>query len=512
MPMISVPPGESFARNRLRETADGHLRERARERLNNRSEDSRRTQSHRGIREAYLGFVVTIAPPKPSLSLAPDLEPEVLALGRRLGRRRPSLAAARRAANDRTMALAAADPELRAALFRLVDVAPACAGKAELREHLAAYLEAVEDPGPLAAAGSRAVESSVLGRASGGVAATAVRQMAKRFIVGETIADAAGSIERIWRDGATVTVDLLGEATVTQEEGRAYARRCDEALVELAQRADGWPGVPALEADSIGPIPRVNLSVKVTALTPLVRAAAPERGRVDAARRLRELMRRAKELGAHLHVDMESMDSREMILDLVLELLAEPEFADGPSLGLVLQAYLRDSEELLERILEADATAGRSLPLTIRLVKGAYWDHETIEAAQHGWPPPVWTEKAESDRCFERLSRRLLDSYPLVRTAIASHNLRSVAHAAAYAERIGLGPADFEVQVLRGLGDDLAEAVVAAGLRCRVYCPVGDMVSGMAYLVRRLLENTSNASFLASRASGSDLDQLLRRP
>ncbi|MBS1677941.1 MAG: proline dehydrogenase family protein [Actinobacteria bacterium] len=456
--------------------------------------------------------MTTLTPTRPSPALPPDLEPEVLELGRRLGRRRASAAAVKRAANDRTMALVAADPELRAALFRLVDVAPACRGNEELRAHLAAYLEGIEDPGPLASFGSRAIDSRALGRASGGVAATMVRQMAKRFIVGETIVDAARPIERIWRDGATVTVDLLGEATVTEEEGRAYARRCDEALVELSRHAAGWADRPAVEADSIGPIPRVNLSVKVTALTPLVRAAAPERGRADAVGRLRELMRRAAGLGAHLHVDMESMDSREMILDLVLDLLAEPEFAAGPSLGLVLQAYLRDSEEMLERILARAAAAERSVPLTIRLVKGAYWDHETIEAAQHGWAPPVWTDKADSDRCFERLTRRLLDSYPLVRTAIASHNLRSVAYAAAYAEQIGLGPADFEIQVLRGLGDDLQEAVVEAGLRCRVYCPVGDMVSGMAYLVRRLLENTSNASFLASRASGSDLDALLGRP
>ncbi|HZO07402.1 MAG TPA: proline dehydrogenase family protein, partial [Solirubrobacterales bacterium] len=152
------------------------------------------------------------------------------------------------------------------------------------------------------------------------------------------------------------------------------------------------------------------------------------------------------------------------------------------------------------------------VPLTVRLVKGAYWDHETIESAQNGWVPPVWTEKVESDRCFERLSRRLLDAFPLVRTAIASHNLRSVAHAVAYARHLGLGPADLEVQVLRGLGDDLQDAVTGAGLRCRTYCPVGDIVAGMAYLVRRLLENTSNTSFLASRANGSDLDQLLARP
>ncbi|MBS1868616.1 MAG: proline dehydrogenase family protein [Actinobacteria bacterium] len=441
-----------------------------------------------------------------------DLEPQLLALGRELSERRSPLHAATRGAYDRAMALAASDPQLRAALFRLVDVAPACAGSAELAEHLAAYLEELDEPAPPVALGTRAATSPLARRATGRVAATLVRSMAGRFIVGESVAAAAPVLGRLWQRNTAVTVDLLGEATVTPAEGEAYARRCHEALISLTAASKAWPERPLLERDGIGRLPRVNLSVKVTALTPLTRAEAPDRGRLDAARHLRALLRRAKELNAHLHVDMESMASRELILELVLDLLDEPEFADGPSTGLVLQAYLRDSEELLDRILERTAAAQRAVPLTVRLVKGAYWDHETIEAAQNGWTPPVWTDKAESDRCFERLTRRLLDAHPLVRTAIASHNLRSVAHAVAYARHVGLQPRDFELQVLRGLGDDLQDALAAAGLRGRTYCPVGDMVAGMAYLVRRLLENTSNTSFLASRASGSDLEELLRRP
>lgn len=457
-------------------------------------------------------MATSAAIPGPSLPCEHDLEPEVLALGRKLGARPRSVKVAGRAANDRAMALVASDPQLRAALFRLVDVAPACRGTRELADHLAAYLDGVENPVPPVAIGSRAVESPALRRVSGRAAGLIVRQMAHRFILGETIADADREIRRIWRQGAAVTIDLLGEATVTRAEGQAYAERCDRALVELGNAARRWPSRPLLEGDEVGPIPRVNLSVKVTALTPLVRSAAPQRGRADAAEHLRRLLRRAKEVGAHLHIDMESMDSREMVLDLVLDLLDEKEFADGPSAGLVLQAYLSDSEELLEKILLRAARAERATPLTIRLVKGAYWDHETIQAAQNGWAPPVWVHKAESDRCFERLTRRMLDSFPLVRTAIASHNLRSVAYAATYARHLGLEPSDFEIQILRGLGDDLQEAAIEAGLRCRAYCPVGDMVAGMAYLVRRLLENTSNASFLASRAGGSDLDELLSRP
>lgn len=443
----------------------------------------------------------------------PGLAAEVLELGRRLAvPRTTTLRAAGTVAHDRAMALASSDPELRAALFRLVDVAPACAGPRELAEHLAAFLDDARRPSAMLRLARRTVGPAQTRPLIGRAAAIAVRQMAGRFIVGEQPREAVPVLRRLWERGTATSIDLLGEATVTPGEAQAYADRCDEALTTLAGAAAAWPPRPLLEADAAGVLSRVNLSVKVTALTPLVRAAAPERGRDDAAQHVRRLLRRARDIGAHLHVDMESMDSRELVLDLVLELLSEREFRDGPSAGIVLQSYLCDAEEVLERVLGFARTCGRSVPLTVRLVKGAYWDHETIDAAQNGWAPPVWTHKADSDRCFERCSRRLIAAYPLVRPAIASHNVRSVAHAVVYARRAGLQPGDLEVQVLRGLGDDLQDALAAEGLRGRTYCPVGDVVAGMAYLVRRLLENTSNDSFLARRLAGADLDRMLEAP
>jgi RHH-type proline utilization regulon transcriptional repressor/proline dehydrogenase/delta 1-pyrroline-5-carboxylate dehydrogenase len=210
---------------------------------------------------------------------------------------------------------------------------------------------------------------------------------------------------------------------------------------------------------------------------------------------------------------MESFDSREAVTDLVLTLLAEDEFAAGPSAGVVLQAYLRESPAQLERLLAWSREHPRSSPLTVRLVKGAYWDHEIVEAAQHGWSAPVFDVKAESDRNFEALTRRLIGARgDGVRVAIASHNLRSVAHAIAVNELLGGGPADLELQILRGLGDELQAALAATGRRVRAYCPVGDLVAGMAYLVRRLLENTSNESFLHDQAAGVPLEQLLAAP
>ena len=417
-----------------------------------------------------------------------------------------------RTLDARAMDLASADQELKAALFRFVDVTPACRSLDDLARHLQEYLREVpETPPPLAAA-MRVADIKAARRAIGAAAAAGVRHMAHRFIVGETPSSALGVLRDLWNHGVASSVDLLGEATVTEAEADRYASRCAEALVELARAQRGWPSRDVLERDSIGSIPRTNVSVKISALTPLLRPDAPERGRRDAAARLRPLLRHADELGAHIHIDMESLDSREAVLDLVLEILAEEEFSTGPSAGLVLQAYLRDSPEQLDHVLDWARSSGRTPPLTVRLVKGAYWDHELVQATQHGWPTPVFNVKAECDRNFETLTRRLLDARPAVRVAVASHNLRSVAHAIAYNRSLGGEDRDLELQVLRGLGDQLQDALASRGFRVRTYCPIGDLVAGMAYLVRRLLENTSNESFLHEQARGTSLDVLLAAP
>ena len=417
-----------------------------------------------------------------------------------------------RALDSKAMELAEADEALRAALFRLVDVTPACRSLDDLAEHLRGYLGEIEERPPRLAAAMRVAGSRTGRKALGAAAAAGVRHMAHRFIVGESPRAALRSIEAQWREGIGTSLDLLGEATVTQEEGDRYAARCEDAFRTLAGAARRWPERPVLESDSLGPVPRVNVSVKVTALTPLIRPEAPEVGREDAVRRLRPLMRTARDLGAHLHVDMESVDSLETTEALLSDLLDEDEFRDGPSAGLVLQAYLRESPDQLGRILDWARTSDRSPPLTIRLVKGAYWDHEVVEARQHGWSSPVFESKAECDRNFERLTRALLDARPLVRVAVASHNLRSVSHAIAYNRASGAEDSDIEFQVLRGLGDELAEALAKQGFRVRSYCPVGDLVAGMAYLVRRLLENTANESFLHDWRRGASLDELLAPP
>jgi proline dehydrogenase len=441
------------------------------------------------------------------------LEDEVQRIGVNLAEAFPSSARhPLRALDSRAMELASRDDELRAALFRFVDVVPACRSLEDVARHLRGFLEELPEAPPPIAAAMRIADVRAARSALGAAAAAGVKHMAHRFIVGESPAAANRVLQGLWEHGVASSVDLLGEATVTEAEADQYAARCADALEELSRPATRWPSRPQLEADSTGPLPRANVSVKISALTPLLRPDAPRLGQRDAAGRLRPLLRRAMELDAHVHIDMESLDSREAVLELVLELLSGPAFASGPSTGIVLQAYLRDSPDQLATILDWARSSGRTPPITVRLVKGAYWDHELVEARQHGWPAPVFEVKADCDRNFEQLTRTLLDARPLVRVAVASHNLRSVSHAIAYNRLTGGNDRDLELQVLRGLGDELQDALASRGYRVRTYCPVGDLVAGMAYLVRRLLENTSNESFLHEQASGTALEELLAAP
>ncbi len=446
-----------------------------------------------------------------------ELEREIGEVGRALAERFPP--ASRhpiRAIDERMMQLSARDRELRAALFRLVDVTPACDSLDDLAQHLAGFAGEIEERPPPLEAAMKAAHTKAGRVALGAAVAAGVRHMAHRFIAGESPEAALGELRRLWKAGVGSSVDLLGEATMTRAEADRYAARCAEALETLASAYARLPARPLLERDPAGPIPRANLSVKVTALTPLIRPDAPRRGIDDGAGRLRPLLRTARDLGAHLHVDMESLDTRETTSELLFKLLDEPDLRDGPSVGVVLQAYLRDSPAELERILSWAEGSARSSPLTVRLVKGAYWDHEVVEARQHGWTPPVFEVKADSDRNFEALSRRLIDRSrerpESVRVAVGTHNLRSIAQAIAYNRLTGGDDDALELQTLRGLGDDLARALADSGIRSRSYCPVGDLIAGMAYLVRRLLENTANESFLAERASGAALEDLLAAP
>jgi RHH-type proline utilization regulon transcriptional repressor/proline dehydrogenase/delta 1-pyrroline-5-carboxylate dehydrogenase len=227
--------------------------------------------------------------------------------------------------------------------------------------------------------------------------------------------------------------------------------------------------------------------------------------------RLRPILSEARAQGAFVNVDMEQYAYKDATLQIFREVLDEPAFRDWPDVGIVLQAYLRDTAADLET-MRAWAEQ-RPAPVWVRLVKGAYWDTEVILARQHGWPVPVFTRKAETDANYERLTDRLLASWERLRPAIAGHNVRSVAHALARAEALALPPGTVEFQTLYGLGDRLAAALSDRGERVRIYLPFGELIPGLAYLVRRLLENTASQSFVRlSGLEGVERERLLAEP
>ena len=329
--------------------------------------------------------------------------------------------------------------------------------------------------------------------------------MAERFIVGATTEAVVAKLATTWAEGFATTLDFLGEKTVTAADADAYAAKVLDAVVRLGEAAREWPERPLLERDPWGQIGRANVSIKPTALSPHLVATSTDLGVEEAIDRLVPVLAAAKRHRVTLNFDTEHDESKDAIFTLVRTI--GERWPDGPDLGCVVQAYRRDAETDLTTMIEWSRrrVADGAAPLQIRLVKGAYWDAETIAARANGWPSPVWTDKAETDRNYERLTGLLMAAAGAVRPAIASHNVRSIAYAATLARAIGL-PADaWEVQVLHGMAEPLHEAVRESGLRVRVYRPVGELVPGMAYLVRRLLENTANESFVRNGFRNRDI-------
>jgi RHH-type proline utilization regulon transcriptional repressor/proline dehydrogenase/delta 1-pyrroline-5-carboxylate dehydrogenase len=412
--------------------------------------------------------------------------------------------------SERMLDWAMSRPAFKTQLFRFVDVFPALDGNDDVARHLGEYFDGVEVP-RLIDVGVDVADHVPFGKAvEARVARRNIARMAEQFIVGQTADEAVAGLHQLWRSGSTFTVDLLGEKTVVAAEADRYAARVVELVDALADASASWAPDDHLERDDIGPLPRVNVSIKPTALATHFEPLARERGLEQAKTRLRPLLRLAQQRNAFVHFDMEHADAKDITLELFTELLGEPEFASIEA-GIVIQAYMKDSYRDLDDVITL--SAARPTPITVRLVKGAYWDSETIRAQAEGWPVPVFEHKAQTDANFERCVRRLHDNHGRVRAAIGTHNLRSLAYAVEYARSLGIPDTGYEVQMLYGMAEPMHAAVKRTGLRLRVYAPVGELVPGMAYLVRRLLENTSNESFVRHRfAEGRTLDELLAPP
>ncbi len=414
--------------------------------------------------------------------------------------------------DDKLLAWAMGNPNLRVQLFRFIDCLPSLHSKSEIAAHLQEYLgdESVELPAALKGMLNFANPDSMPGQVAATTVATAVETLAHKYIAGENIKQVIKTIERLRKDKMTFTIDLLGEAVITEAEAQSYLDRYLELMAQLVEASKTWTPVAAIDRTDEGELAKVQVSVKLTAFysqfDPLDAQGSEER----VSDRIRILLRRTKDNGASVHFDMEQYTYKDLTLSILKKLLMEEEFRSRTDVGITIQAYLRDSEQDVRDLIAW--AKQRGYPVTVRLVKGAYWDQETIKAAQKDWQQPVYNDKAATDANFEKITQLLLENHEYVYSAIGSHNVRSQALAIAIAETLNIPRRSFEMQVLYGMGDKLAKALVDRGYRVRVYCPYGELLPGMAYLIRRLLENTANSSFLRQSMEDRPVEELLAPP
>ena len=408
---------------------------------------------------------------------------------------------------QRMMALSMRDEHFKVQMFRFVEVLPSLRKSGDIVQHLEEYFAGMRNGfAPVIQTGVRVAR--VVPWISAFILRRNVSGMARQFIAGKNCQDVMKTLRKRRARKIGFTVDLLGEAIVSEKEADEYAERCLDLLDCLARETRGWTN--PLEKNS-GLFPVVNLSVKISALYSQMNPADPADAIAHLAPKLRPILSRARELGAFINFDMESYAHKNITLELFKTIFTEAEFKDWPHAGIVIQAYLRDAETDLRSLI--DWGRARGTRFTVRLVKGAYWDYETIKSRQNGWNCPVYFQKPESDVNFEALSRVLLENESIVTAAFGSHNVRSIAHAQAFADELGIDRSRFEFQLLYGMAGPIKRALVEMGYRVREYCPVGELLPGMSYFVRRLLENTSNEGFLRAKFSENvSAEELLRDP
>jgi RHH-type proline utilization regulon transcriptional repressor/proline dehydrogenase/delta 1-pyrroline-5-carboxylate dehydrogenase len=415
--------------------------------------------------------------------------------------------------DERLMEWTMGDPAVKVQLFRFIDVLPMLGAPPTVLRHLREYLaEAGDHLPPWIRRGLRWMpRDGFTGRLVAGSARRNAERLARRFIAGSDVEEALAAIARLRRRALAFTIDLLGEATITEAEAERYQADYLDLIAGLSRQVNAWQPIDLIDRDDQGPLPRVNVSVKLSSLYSQFDPIDPDGTSKAVRARLRPILRAARSHRAFVNVDMEQYAYKDLTLRIFREVLEEDEFRDWPDVGLALQAYLRDGLADLEGLVSW--VERRGTRVWVRLVKGAYWDYETLVAAQQNWPVPVFTHKGETDANFEEMTRFLMGHRDLLYPALGSHNVRSLAYGLATADALGLPPRSFEVQMLYGMADPIKDALVALGHRVRVYTPYGQLLPGMAYLVRRLLENTANESFLrASFTEHVPEDELLMNP
>ena len=399
-------------------------------------------------------------------------------------------------------------------MFRFVDVLPYLSTSGSLTRHIREYfgsdsedLPAILKWGAKGAGIGGALTGAILGR----TIRANIEKMARSFIIGETTDQALKSIRNLRQDGFAFTVDILGEATVNEKEAQSYMQQYLDLFDALEEASPEWECLGGGDTGDWGYAPKINVSVKPSALFSQTDPKDFEGSVRGILSRLSEIYTRVQALGGFMCIDMESYHTKNITLEVYRRLRSHEQFRDYPGLRLAVQSYLRDTDHDLKELLQW--ARDEELPISIRLVKGAYWDYESVIARQNGWEVPVYTIKAESDAAFERHTRIILENHDICSYACGSHNIRSIAAAMVMAQELGVPEERYEFQILYGMAEPVRKGLLNVAKRVRLYAPYGTLLPGMAYLVRRLLENTANESFLRQTfVEEADIERLVENP
>lgn len=393
--------------------------------------------------------------------------------------------------------------KLKTSLFRFIDVLPSLSSDRQFLSHFNEYFKNQE----------MSFITSGLGKVAPSLMVKNIKQqisqVAKMFITGSNSKEALKIISKNWENNLAFSMDILGEATLSEKEAENYFKQYFELMDSLSAGQQSWSKKPILQEDSFGAIPSVNISVKASSLFSQIKTEAWEYSKEQIKNKLRPLFQKAVKDFVFINLDMEQYDHKDLFLEIFKELIMEEDLKNYPHFGVVIQAYLKDSLKDLQDLSRFVRQRGQMI--TVRLVKGAYWDTEVLLARQKNWPIPVWMNKEETDANFEACIQWLFENPEGIKLALGSHNIRSIACALAWKE---LKPKlQLEFQVLYGMGEALAECLKEQGYCVRFYCTVGELIPGMSYLVRRLLENSANQSFiLNSFIQNKSPEELLAPP
>ena len=327
-----------------------------------------------------------------------------------------------------------------------------------------------------------------------------VQKMARRFIAGESLEQAEKSIRTLLASGRDLSLDPLGELVVSEEEADRYT----EKVICFIQGMQNL--VPKGEKNAAG-LYRANISLKVSALCGDFRPYAEKAAFERISPRLRRILLEAKEREVFVTIDAEQESFRDITFKIYARTLLEtPALTNFKQTGVVLQAYLRDAHAHFQEILKLAKARGGPLP--IRLVKGAYWDQETIEARAHSSKAALFLNKEETDLHFRQLVICILENFPQVQLCLASHNPFDHCFAEALRRERFPEVSPLEHQCLHMTYEALSTGLSQMNWPTRNYIPIGDLLVGMAYLVRRIMENSSQVGVLTqARVSKENLEK-----